>query len=87
MVNYTGILESLGNASAKVSGKVVYKTSELSGSSFSAFSQKVLAIFILLVIIFLASKMSNKVLKIAIIVVGIILVISLIFSFFSSLLI
>ena len=82
MVDYDNALQKIGDGIANISEKTLAFFSEKAGTTPTSLSVKLLALFLVCVLTFLATKLTNKLAKFGSIFVGIILAISILVSFF-----
>ena len=81
-IDIGSILNFLGDKTSYLSQKALEKISELLGKEPSDFIGKIITLIILVGLIFLGSKLTQKVAKFVLILLSIILIISILYSIF-----
>lgn len=79
-MNYTNILNTVGEQIANLSTTWLIKISEQFGLNPTNLSSKLFTIFILAVLVYFATKITNKVAKVIAMVVGVLFIVSLFYS-------
>ena len=77
------VLELFGKKIPEISTLSVNKISEITGQEQSLFVGKIISFLILAIVLFISTKITNKLAKFTIMLLSIVLIISVGYSFFS----
>lgn len=79
-MNYTDFLNIVGEKTENLSATWLTKLSEQFGLNPTNLSSKLFTIFILAILVFFATKITNKVAKLIAMIVGVLFIVSLFYS-------